>query len=118
MCMTFDSRKIFKLYENVANLGPAAETPFGPSNQQQVLLNIPSGFATGAKNKQEDGEDYLQDRKNMLASNLISINKDVKSIAEDFKKMQDVPPWVQSKIDIAAQYIEDVSNYYDGRTID
>lgn len=116
--MTSDNRKIFKLYENVANLGPAAETPVGPSNQQQVLLNIPSGFATGAKSKQEEEEDFTSDRKNMLASNLISIHTGIKSVAEDFKKMKDVPPWVQEKVAIASQYIEDVSQYYNGRTVD
>lgn len=116
--MTSDTRKIFKLYENVANLGPAAETPVGPSNQQQVLLNIPSGYAQNAKTKEEQEEDFTGDRKDMLATNLISIHNGIKSVAEDFRKMKDVPPWVQEKITVATQNIESVSRYYNGRTVD
>lgn len=122
--MNVDSKKIFRLYENVANLGPGAESPVGPSNNQQVVVSVPSGFATKdtTQGKQyapdENEEDFTQDRKDMVSTNLITINKSLKSIAEDFKKMQDVPPWVQDKIAHATQYIEDVASYYDGRTGD
>lgn len=122
--MNLDNRKLFKLYENVANLGPAAESPTGPSNQQQVVVSMPTGYATkdnDPHNKyaaQENEENWDSDRLDMLGSNLITINKSLKSIAEDFRKMNDVPPWVQDKIAYATQYIQDVSDYYDGRTGD
>lgn len=121
--MNLDNRKLFKLYENVANLGPGAESPVGPSSNQQVVVSVPSGYATQDKtgNKyapDENEEDFTQDRKDMVATNLITINKSLKSIAEDFRKMKDVPPWIQEKIAHATQYIEDVADYYDGRTGD
>jgi serine protease inhibitor len=122
--MNLDNKELFKLYESVANLGPGAESPVGPSSNQQVVVSVPSGFATKDTTQgkqyapQENEEDYSQDRKDMVSTNLITINKSLKSIAEDFRKMKDVPPWVQNKIAYATQYIEDVADYYDGRTGD
>ena len=119
--MNLDNQELFRLYENVANLGPAAESPVGPSNNQQVVMSVPSGYATQDKSggksvKDENEEDYTEDRKDMVSTNLVTINNSLKSIAEDFRKMSDVPPWVQDKIAHATQYIEDVANYYDSRT--
>lgn len=116
--MNFDSKKIFSLYENVANLGPAAESPVGPSNNQHVVVSLPTGYATKDNSREENEEDWDQRRIEMVGTNLISINKNLKSIAEDFKKMKDVPPWVQEKLAICTQYMDDVSGYYDGKTLD
>jgi len=107
--MTSDNHQIFRLYENVANLGPAAESPVGPSNNEQVLINVPSGFAVKDDN-------YDDRRKDMVKSNLLSLAKNIRSIAEDFKKLDDVPPWVQEKLAVSAQSVQDISDYYDSRT--
>lgn len=107
--MISDSNKIFKLYESVANLGPAAESPVGPSNNEQVVISVPSGFAV-------KDDSYDDKRKDMVKSNLLSLAKNIRSIAEDFKKLGDVPPWIQEKLAVSAQSIQDISDYYDSRT--
>ena len=121
--MDNDSRKIVKLYENVANLGPAGQSATGLGSPEPVVISLPTGYATkdighNEYAAQENEEDWADKRKDMVAANLISINKSLKSIDEDFRRMKDIPPWVQEKLSVATQYMSDISDYYDGKTGD
>lgn len=112
--MSSDNNKIFKLYENVANLGPAAESPVGPSNNEQVVVSIPSGFAVKDDTHNDNNDNR---RKDMVKSNLLSLAKNIRSVAEDFKKLSDVPPWIQEKLAVSTQSIQDISDYYNSKTL-
>lgn len=116
-----DTKRIVKLYENVANLGPAGQSAVGLGSPEPVVVSLPTGYATkdvghNEYAAQENEENWDEKRKDMVGSNLISIDKSLKSIAEDFRKMEDVPPWIQDYISIATQHMSDISEYYNSRT--